>query len=805
MIDKRDVQSLKQNKGTFIFLLLCALALMSVASWFLSAVPLQEEESAFRIILGSIVLLFMPGILWCEILGFRSDHILETMALSFSLSLVIAVMLLPLTLVLHATISFCAGGLLIASSVGLVFVVLKITGKRALQFIPPLWNGFLTESGINYGAVGSVMVIGFITYGTYRWGENIFDVDGEKLLHLTFIRYYFSMPLILKDLGITQGSPPPNLVHLWEFLIAGWARVINIDPLFVFYRSRFLIPLAGLPGMFLLIKQIYTDRIKAEAVFGGVLLICLGWLILLSPSPLDWVREDDLRGLMSFMSTAHHGDSAMEILIPLNAALVIMTFRNPAWRNLLLLGGVLSATFLWHTREFFQTALYTGLLGAVLLILPSDKRRSDMLRWLRIAGIFVAVAACFYLLMIAMVAKEAHGYDEFMFKRIALDYALRSIADFRTIFHFPADIRLTIALDKSQLVTFSQIQATFAKNWTVLFPLLLSALCVPFLVLRGDRQDKFLAGYFVLLWFLFLNWGFSSFLSIVFTYSEILFTTPRMLYFIAYIVIAASFYVLVGPAVQAGGVRVARLLAFCAAALVFGYAVREWWYREMPLLEYASLLLSILFGVSLILTLRRPANSSGGRGFAGRGAAAVFCLGLFLVPALPSAYSDTISKIATRERAALAWFGPENPFGMSLELIRFLQGLPPKQTFVVDPLGRAVISVYAPHYMVLPPIEAGKTLINELDAYTAAYQGRHILFTMGDGTVHTASGLLPDPSALKAWLDQQNVHYILVEKKYYDQLLPFYQGLFQDYQIVFYNQGAKEFVVKYAGRNGKAS
>jgi len=801
----KDVQGLKQNRGTLIFLLLCAVALLSVLSWFLSAVPLQEQESAFRILLGSIVLLFMPGILWCEILGFRSDHILEAMALSFSLSLVISVMLLPLTLVFHATISFWAGCMLFICFAGLVLTALKMARERELQLIPSLWKSFRNDEGLNYGAVVSILVIGFVTYGTYRWGENIFDVDGEKLLHLTFIRYYFSMPLILKDLGITQGNPPPNLIHLWEFLIAGWARVINIDPLFVFYRSRFLIPLAGLPGMFLLIKQIYTDRAKAEAVFGGVLLICLGWLILLSPSPLDWVREDDLRGLMSFMSTAHHGDSAMEILIPLNAALVIMAFRNPAWRNLLLLGGVLSATFLWHTREFFQTALYTGVLGIVLLLLPLGKRRVDMLKWLRIVGIFVVVAAGFYILMLAMVTKEAHGYDEFMLKRIALDYALRSITDFRTIFHFPSDIRLTIALDKSQLVTFSQMQATFAKNWTVLFPLLLSALCVPFLVLLGDRQDKFFAGYFVLLWFLFLSWGFTSFLSIVFTYSEILFTTPRILYFFAYIVIGASFYAFVGPIAKMGGACAGRLSAFCAGSLIFGYAVKVWWDRGMPLMVYVSLLLSFLFAALLVLMIRRRADCSVERSSARRGTAAVCCLGLFLVPALHSEYRDTILKIATRERAALAWFGSENPFGMSQGLIRFLQSLPPKQTFVVDPLGRAVISVYAPHYMVLPPVEAGKTLINELDAYAAAYQGRHILFAMGDVTMQPAAGPLPDPSALKVWLDQQNVHYILIEKKYYAQLLPFFQGLFQDYQIVFHNQDSKEFIVKYVGGNGKAS
>jgi len=786
-----------------VFIAANALLIAISALWLISGSPLLEKEIECRIILGSLALFFMPGILWGEILGFRSDHILKTIALSFSLSLMIGVLLLPLTLVLHASISFWAGGLLITTFVGLMLVAARMAGeKMPLQFIPSLWRGFLGEAGLNFGAVGSVMVTGFITYGTYRWGENIFDVDGEKLLHLSFIRYYFSMPLILNDLGITQGSPPPNLIHLWEFLIAGWARVINIDPLFVFYRSRFLIPLAGLPGMFLLIKQIYADRVKAEAVFGGVLLICLGWLILLSPSPLNWVREDDLRGLMSFMSTAHHGDSAMEILIPLNAALVLMAFRNPAWRNLLLLGGMLSATFLWHTREFFQTALYTGLLGVVLLVLPSVKRRNDLMKWLKIAGVFAVVAAGFFILMLVMVKKEAHGYDEFMLKRIALDYALHSIADFRTLFHFPSDVRLTVSLDKSQLVSFSQMQATLATNWTVLFPLLLSALCVPFLVLRGDRQDRLLAGYFVLLWFLFLSWGFSSFLSIVFTYSEILFTTPRMLYFFAYIVIAASFYVFVRPAVQAGGVCVGRLLALYAASLVFGYAVREWWYWGMPLLEYSSLLLSILFAVSLILTLKRPANDSDGRGFAGRGAAAVCCLGLFLVPALHSEYRDTISKIAMRERAALSWFGPENPFGMSQALIRFLQSLPPKQTFMVDPLGRAVISVYAPHYMILPPVEAGKTLINELDAYTAAYQGKHILFSMGLGSAQPAEGSLPDPSLLSAWLDRHNVRYILIEKKYYAQLLPFFQGLSREYQFVFHNQKAEEFVVKYAGRNG---
>src|SRR5262249_22044603 len=153
----------------------------------------------------------------------------------------------------------------------------------------------------------------------YRWGENVADLGGEKYLHMMFVRYYHDMPLVLGNLGIDRGSPPPNLVHLWEFLLAGWARCIQVDPLPLFGRARMVVPVLGLAGMSLLTRVVFVRRQATVAAFAGVLVLYLAQLVTQAGS-LAWVRAvDPTRGVFAFFGSAHHGDTAMDILLALTA------------------------------------------------------------------------------------------------------------------------------------------------------------------------------------------------------------------------------------------------------------------------------------------------------------------------------------------------------------------------------------------------------------------------------------------------------------------------------------------------------
>ena len=298
-----------------IFTALFFIILLINFFWFISGGPPLEEENLLRLVLGSLTIFILPGLLWGEILGFRSNHFLETIALSFALTITIEIILLPVPFLFHATIRLWIVLLFILCIAGLLILIFKIGKNQELGFLAPLFESFKKDQ-FNLSNLLIVMILFILSYGTYRWGENITDIDGEKLIHLTYLRYYFNMPMILKDLSITRGVPPQNLIHLWEYLLAGWSSLIHMDPLPLFYRSRFVIPFLGFSSIYLLIRNIFLKALKSEIIFLTILFMCLGWFALLSPSSLDWIRQDPLRGIMSFMGSSHHADTAMEIFSP---------------------------------------------------------------------------------------------------------------------------------------------------------------------------------------------------------------------------------------------------------------------------------------------------------------------------------------------------------------------------------------------------------------------------------------------------------------------------------------------------------
>lgn len=715
-----------KNYSIKIFAAIYIILLASNFFWFVSGSPALQTESAIRTALGSLLIFILPGLIWGEILGFKSEHLLETIALSFALTMVIEIILLPVPFLFHSTIRLWIWLLLGVSLCGMVIFILRSKDAKEMVFINPVLDFLREPSQIKYSVPLITGILIILSYGAYSWGENIADIDGEKLLHLTFVRYYNSMPMIFHDLGIYKGQPPLNLVQLWEYLVAGWASLINMDPLLLFYRARFVIPLLGFSGMYFLISKIFTERIKSEIIFWGVFIMSIGWFALLSPSGLDWIKADPFRGVMSFMGTAHHADSAMEILIPLNAGLVLMAFRKPGWRSFLLLTGVLTATFTWHVREFFQAAIYAGIFGAALLLIPNTDRKAMLRKWGLAMAAFLVVIVFFSGAMFLIAPKQSQGYDELKLKTIALSYALQDITDIRSLFNFPADLRLTQGLDKNTLVANEQLATLFKNSWNFFLWLILSALAVPLLTIRGDKEDKHLSLFYILLWFLTLCWSFSQLLLIVFTYSEINFTTPRMLYVFSYIVIASALYAIFQLVYE----KISKPMhwtAYFAGVFIAGLIVKLWWSNGLPLARTISAVLSILFIISFVLLLnpKMPQFSSlKTPNFP----AAVLGIFIFFVPILGKEYTTVIPKVIAQGRQPVEWFSDKNPWGFSKELIQFMKSVPVGQTFMVDPLGKAAISVYAPQYAAIVPEFMGITLVNSREVYAAVRQGKNPLF-----------------------------------------------------------------------------
>ena len=176
--------------------------------------------------------------------------------------------------------------------------------------------------------------------------------------------------------------------------------------------------------MYLLIQAIFERRDKTQIIFWAVLIMAVGGFMLRSPSPLYFIKGNPLRQAMAFMGTVHHSDSAMDMLIALNAALALRAFRKGNGKNLVLMAGVLMASYLWHPREFFQQAMYLAIFGVALLGTPFiTGKKLAFAKWSKICAILLSIAASWYLASAATLSKKPYGDDEFIVKKMALKHA----------------------------------------------------------------------------------------------------------------------------------------------------------------------------------------------------------------------------------------------------------------------------------------------------------------------------------------------------------------------------------------------
>jgi len=700
--------------------------------WFITGGAPLYEESAFRFVAGSIFIFLLPGMIWGELLGFKSDQFYITIAKSFLLSLSVAILFIPIPFFFTATIKLWVWLMLAITFAGIVllFYRLKLNKNERFGFLSPVTDIFEKPFRENSLLFIQIIFIALISFGAYRWGEDIGSVSGEKLLHMTFLRYYFSMPMDLYDLSLTRGVPPPNLVNLWEYLLAGWSTLINIDPLYLFYRCRFVIPLLGLSGMYLLVSNIFIERRRAEAVFSGVLLMSLGAFVLFSPSPYDWLKAEQFRGVFSFMGTAHHADAASDILVALGAGAVFLAAKETSWRNLFLLSSALIASFLWHPREFFQNAVYAGMLGLTTLLIPSEERLKKLKKWLVIVAVFFVIAILFFILMKLLIPPQSHGYDEFKIKEIALKYAFHfeHITGIRNLFRFPSMFTISSTFEPDVFLSSHSMYERALRDWNHMPVFLLTALAIPLLFLYGDRRSKILAMFTFLLWFLALSWNFSMLILIALTYSEIHMSTARILYLFSYIVIADAFYIL-STSFYKPEEGLSKNLVYPGAMFLSGIALMAWWHFKAPLVYFLTYPITAIAWLSAIAAIFNLSIRNKEMPYCNikAGVFAVIGMAAFFTPVLAKDYLKLGKDIISGSRQTIEWHGENNPFELSPALLSFLKFIEPKKNFVMDLNGKACIFVYHPQYAAIVPKVIG-TIISAYEEQDIASFGLSPLF-----------------------------------------------------------------------------
>lgn len=688
--------------------------------WFVSAVSALEVESPVRLVIGGFFIFFLPGFIYGEVLRLRSTHVLQTLALSFVLSFIIEMILIPIPFFFTATIRLWVWLLIATCSIGLIVFYLRLNKAGGLVFTTPLFEMFSFRAA-SIRQFLMCIAIALVSSGAYKWGEDLVSIAGEKILHLVYVRYYFSMPMVLSDLAIVRGDPPPNLIYFWEYLLAGWAVLINTDPLLLFYRSRFVVPVLGFSGMYLLARSLFKDEKKVEVVFFGVLVMSLGALMTLDPSPLSHIKQEQFRYVMSFMGTSHHADSAMDVLLPVCTALLFMALRDPTRMNFIFLAGISCVSFLWHPREFFQTLIYAVVVSIALLIMPDENKRAYLKRWVIVMMVFIAVGAAFFIMMKAFVPSSSHGYDESLIKKLAIKNAFSSdnLLVVRNLFKFPHHLTLTSS-DNPGYFNPEVLINTLKGSYHFMLWLIITAAIIPVLSIFGDKEDRRTVLLYILLWFLLLAWNFSMLIVIFLTYSEVFITTPRMLYLFSYILIADFFYVLAYACTNRRGNMVYILCAF-----LFGIGICLWWRGGIPFADKISVVLSFaILGSFIVILLGRGSKEKGKRL---KILSAFLAIILFFTPILWKEYRRILQEVMTGARPQIDWFGEDNLLGLSKELIAVIRGLPTKSSILINPTGMSSISIYSPLYMSTLPRIFG-TVISARKDYDEAVRGKNPVY-----------------------------------------------------------------------------
>ena len=798
-----------------VVLLVCALWALVMLAWSLSPGEAIARDSPLRIVLGGLFVMVLPGLIWAEVLRFRSRQVFETIALATAMTLVLHLPLLIICFLFGWPIVAWALGVIAVCLSGLAVLIYRWCRGGSMLLLRPRRPPSRRQLRRCLALMGMTIVIVALSVAAYRWGETLRDISGEKLLHLTYVRMYAELPLRLADIGLMPNQPPPNLVHLWEFFVAGWARMINVDPIVVFHRARFLVPLLAMPAMYLLIAGVTPHRRRAEAVFLVILLLAAGGAFLLGPGPLDWVRrKDPTRWAFCFLESAHHADVGMGVLLPLLSGVLLWVLRRFHWGRLLLVLGLTAGVILWHPREFFQVSVvWWGVLGVVLLIGPMRHRRRYLGRWVVIAAISAAAAAGTFGLSKVLVPRKASLYPEMEIKAVAIRYAFApsSLAGVRNPFNFPMRYKLSGSAAPEQIQDLRTSTTRLRSSWTSPLWLLLSAGAVGVLGLLGGAAERRLGLYYVLLWFLVLCWNTSMLLLLAATYSEIFVTTPRMLHVPAYLVIGFATATLAAAARRRLGSAALTGAVLLPAGLIPALPLGRWWSAwGKPGLRVAFWIAAALMLVATVAAwARRPHRRPWPKGTAiWAGAAAL----LFLAAAGPAQIVRNVRTLLYANRASTDLFARRTELGISQSLRRALRGLEGKRVLLVDPLGTDYVGVYAPHYVVPWPRRLCGTVGTYRPQYETAQAGRFPLFNPAVKTaslrVRAGGDLRVDPDEavqhkeLVEALEKWGVMYLLVRNGYYEVARRYVGNHPELYRLILDRPGAREMLVQYIGGRG---
>jgi hypothetical protein len=737
---------------------------------------------AFKIVTSGLTLFFVPGLLLIPLIKLRYRNLFELLGLSFVCSLACATILLLVGIGLKASMQSVA--------VGFVFLVLALFFRvlyTHTKQIDNLFSAKVLSDSRKYDLFLLLLIV-VLTIPAYRWGTDIFLNHGEILLHLAYTVNYVTTDLSFMNLGFAKDTPLPNLINLWEALLALWANLVQTDPYEIFFLSRFIATLIGLIGLMWMVRCILRSPQKTFFVSLASLLLVFSWFFLMSPSPWDWIRSQQTRGIFCFYPLAAHSDTAIDVLIPIGCSFLLysLRFQRPIVHFLFLVFSI--STFLWHPREFFQFCLYAFIcwMAFVLLFLPYFTRITK--RFLNIFASLVFTALLFYFFNHFFTKNGSHSYDEFLIKKTALLAAFTPdhLLGFSHFFKFPNDW--------IPLLETAKENPRFIQG----FPwLICSAFSLLFIYFFSEVRSKVLGLFFVLLWVICLIWSSGTLLCIASSYSEFIMTSPRIIYFFAYLIIPLGFLGFFGWMSNLWMFTLHRfILILCLPVFCLGSALGLFWpvlYKYPPEKLFASL--SYAIGICYILFLAQSSRRNVLLKIKTRSLGRSFIL--FVVFFLTFNFTGFFQfwKESLFKRNVMYSLGvAKNPFGFSTDLISALKSLPSHKAFLVNPSGIDSVNVYGAFFLSVFPHGVYQSINRDVTICKQFIEGTHALNRLFQGKVSDTEAL--------AWLASHNVDFVLFRGEDYDHVLPSISALSgPPYSVIFLNARDREMICSFKKEN----
>lgn len=750
----------------------------------------EVADSGAPVVLAGLLLTLLPGMACGQVLGVRATHALDAFARAFMLSMGVSLPLALAAFFLHLTIGTWVGAMLLWNAVWLIVWLAWPTARFRSGLISDAWHSLVgPDWPFTLALLASLF---FLSRGLFRWADSPDAVGWEVGVQLSYVRQYASrLPLDFQAclLRPEPGLALPNLFFLWEFMLAGIARLSGIDPLIAATRSRWLVPVLGVSAFFFMTLKLLRGVEAAKRSVAVTMVAVLTQFLFLIPAPLVYTGTNGPdRGVSAFWGTIHHSDTAMDVLLPLLVGSLFTFLRSGRARHLLALAGLLTVSFFWHPREYFQVMWYGAVALPVGLLLTRFWARESCRFWLRRA---VPMAVSF-----ALIAYGLFVVSQSLLPRA--DTVRSEMVVKQQYFTKLADPAVLGGAYEWFNTPFQGYGAPLPRDPYVFSWLVLAALLLPLVALIGSRAERWLGVYFVTLWWLTLCWFASQVLLLTLSYSEILVTSMRLIYLFAYVMIGAGCAALV-RLVRGLLLRVAPGFATAGVllmSLALGYAFARVWDSGVPGFSRLRAVLETLVPMAALacaLALnRRVQRVVGARSRiiptlpARHSWLVPASAALLMLPATRLQAAALLSDLWTRRGSPEALLDAGNPTGLSPKAISFLrQTLPPRIHLLVDPLGTHLVGIYAPLY--IQPYPRGYILA-DLKEQQIAREGRHPIFK--------PNAALPEREEAETFLRQHGVDFVLASGEYAVSLSHLAEQNPDLLQVVFREVQARNTILK---------